>query len=120
MEQHGRVDQWLKLVCLFKHRSEAAEACRGGKVKVNGGRVKPAAAVKPGDVVEVTDGERYRKVVVLGVPERHVSKEVARTEMYRDETPEKPREPAAPKPLRDRGTGRPTKKDRRDIEKWGK
>ena len=114
MERH-RIDIWLKLVCLFKHRTDATEACKGGKVKINGLRVKPSAVVKEGDVVEFYDGgDRYRRVVVQFVPEANVSKVDART-MYDDETPVQARE--APAIERERGTGRPTKKDRRDIEK---
>lgn len=117
MERH-RIDIWLKLVCLFKHRTEATEACKGGKIKLNGQSAKPAAAVKPGDVIEFYQGERLRRVVVQELPEANVSKEVART-MYLDESPAPP-----PKAVfvasgaRDRGTGRPTKKERREIEKW--
>ena len=116
MEQ-PRIDLWLKHVCLFKHRAEATEACRGGLVKVNGERVKPASVVRVGDVVEQTE-PRYRKVVVLAIPEKQASKDDARA-MYRDETP--PPEPRAMRPLaveRDAGAGRPTKRERRDIEKW--
>ena len=46
MDERHRIDVWLKLVCLIKHRSEAAEACRGGHVKINGQRAKPAAVVR--------------------------------------------------------------------------
>jgi ribosome-associated heat shock protein Hsp15 len=113
MDRH-RIDLWLKLVCLFKHRGDATEACRGGKVKVNGLRVKPAASVKVGDVVELYDsGDRYRRLVVQGVPETNVSKDTART-MYADETPALERLPPPPV-ARERGAGRPTKKDRREI-----
>jgi len=52
MSERHRIDVWLKLVCLVKHRNEATEACRGGHVKINGLRVKPAASVREGDVVE--------------------------------------------------------------------
>lgn len=75
--------------------------------------------MKVGDVVEIT-GDRYRKVVILEMPKGNVSKEKART-LYRDETPELPKEATVTTivpPARDRGTGRPTKRDRRDIEKW--
>ena len=78
-----RIDTWLKLVCLFKHRSDATEACKGGHVKINGQRVKPAAPVKAGDLVELFAGLSYRRVVVQAVPVSNVSKEVART-MYVD------------------------------------
>ena len=114
----GRIDLWLKLVCLFKHRSEAADACRGGLVKVNGSRIKPAQKVKPGDVIEIT-GDHYRKVVVLELPAGNVSKQIART-LYRDETPELPKKDVLDIVFgeRERGAGRPTKRERRDIEKW--
>ena len=115
MERH-RIDHWLKLVCLFKQRGDAAEACRGGHVKINGQRVKPAAPVCEGDVIEFLGGDdRYRRVVVAGVPEGNVSKEVART-MYIDETPKQEVE-IARSAMRERGSGRPTKRERRDIER---
>ena len=110
-----RIDLWLKHVCLFKHRSQATDAIRGGVVKVNGQRVKPAAEVKEGDMIEWMAGESLRRVVVQAVPPAQQSKETART-MYRDESPPPPpREPVTV--YRDRGAGRPTKKERRDIEK---
>ena len=110
----ARIDTWLKLVCLFKHRADATEACKGGKVKINGNRVKPAAAVKEDDVVEFYDGgDHYRRVVVKQIPASNVSKEAART-MYLDETPAQQKVEMTV--MRDRGTGRPTKKDRREID----
>lgn len=111
-----RIDLWLKLVCLFKHRSDATEACKGGHVKINGLSVKPAASVKEGDLVELFSGERYRRVVVQALPTGNVSKEVART-MYVDETPVRPKLEIPSGMFRDRGAGRPTKRDRREIEK---
>jgi ribosome-associated heat shock protein Hsp15 len=116
MSERHRIDHWLKLVCLFKHRGDATEACRGGHVKLNGSRVKPSAAVKEGDVIELVMGERYRKLVIAGLPETSISKETART-MYVDETPVVALPPALSTP-RDRGTGRPTKRERREIEKF--
>jgi ribosome-associated heat shock protein Hsp15 len=116
MEQ-PRIDLWLKHVCLFKHRAEATEACRGGLVKVNGQRVKPASIVRLDDVVELTE-PRYRKVVVLALPPKQASKDESRA-MYRDETP--PPEPTAPRGSaieRDDGAGRPTKRERREIDRW--
>jgi ribosome-associated heat shock protein Hsp15 len=113
-ERH-RIDTWLKLVCLFKHRSDATEACKGGHVRINGQSVKPAASVKPGDLVEMFAGPRYRRVIVQALPVINVSKEIART-MYLDETPVLPKI-EAPVIVRERGAGRPTKRDRRDIEK---
>jgi ribosome-associated heat shock protein Hsp15 len=112
-ERH-RIDLWLKLVCLFKHRGDATEACKGGHVKLNGQRVKPAAPIKPGDVVEFYAGSHFRRVIVQDVPAGNISKETART-MYVDDTPVQKVETAVT--YRDRGAGRPTKKERRDIGK---
>ncbi|PYQ47781.1 MAG: RNA-binding protein [Acidobacteria bacterium] len=116
MSDRHRIDAWLKLACLFKHRSEAAAACRGGKVKIDGQRVKPAAAVKPGDVIEFMHGTHYRRVVVQDLPAGPVSKEVART-MYVDETPKQDRD-VLRIAMRERGSGRPTKRDRREVDKF--
>jgi ribosome-associated heat shock protein Hsp15 len=115
MDERHRIDLWLKHVCLFKHRSQATEALRGGLVKVNGQRVKPASVVKEGDVLEWFAGENLRRVVVRVIPPTQQAKEAAR-EMYADESPlPAPRE--AVTVYRDRGAGRPTKKERREIEK---
>ena len=114
-----RIDAWLKMVCLFKHRTDATEACKGGHVKINGQRVKPAAAVKMGDVVEFYLGDRFRKVIVEVVPEKQLSKEDGRT-AYADESPVPEKLDVVATIFRDRGAGRPTKRERREIEKWKK
>jgi ribosome-associated heat shock protein Hsp15 len=116
LERH-RIDNWLKHVLLFKHRTDATDACKGGHVKINGQRVKAATPVREGDVVEFLLGTHFRRVVVVAIPENNVSREVART-MYVDETPRQEIVERAAKVFRDRGAGRPTKKERRDIEKW--
>jgi ribosome-associated heat shock protein Hsp15 len=113
-ERH-RIDHWLKYVCLFKHREEAAEACRGGKVKINGLRVKPAANVREGDLIEFLYNDRFRRVVAVVLPDGQLAKELGRT-AYVDETPERQEVPVAS--FRDRGAGRPTKKERREIERF--
>lgn len=115
MNERHRIDMWLKLVCLMKHRAEAAEECRGGHVKLNGQRVKPSAAVREGDVVEFLRGTQFRRVFVQGLPERQVSKEAART-MYLDQTPKQDIERAIGG-FRERGSGRPTKRQRREIDR---
>jgi ribosome-associated heat shock protein Hsp15 len=116
MERH-RIDHWLKLVCLVKHRSEATEACRGGHVKINAQRVKPAAAVREGDVVEFLLNDRFRRVVVKELPSTQASKEAARA-MYVDESPEPVKQEKAIGVFRERGSGRPTKKERREIDRF--
>jgi ribosome-associated heat shock protein Hsp15 len=115
-QERHRIDMWLKLVCLFKQRGDAAEACRGGHVKINGQRAKPAAVVREGDVIEFYHGDRFRKVVVTAIPERPVRKEEART-MYDDQSPQPQRLEVLMGGSRDRGAGRPTKRERREMEK---
>jgi len=113
--QRTRIDNWLKYVCLFKHRTDATEACRGGHVKVNGQRVKPASPIHEQDLVEIQMGETYRRFVVKMIPATQQSKELART-MYVDETPVVERIDDAIS--RERGRGRPTKRERREVDKF--
>jgi ribosome-associated heat shock protein Hsp15 len=82
-----RVDVWLDVACLFRTRSEAQRACRGGKVNVNGRAARPNREVGAGDVLEITrPGGRRQRVVVRGVADQHVSTADART-LYEDTTP---------------------------------
>jgi ribosome-associated heat shock protein Hsp15 len=116
-DQTGRVDSWIWSVRLTKTRLAAAGACRGGHVRVNGVRVKPAHSVKPGDEVRLRYEGRERVVVVQRVITKRVGAPVA-AECYIDNSPPPPpREEVAAVAVRDRGTGRPTKRERRSIEK---
>jgi ribosome-associated heat shock protein Hsp15 len=116
-DQTGRVDSWIWSVRLARTRSAASGACRAGHVKVNGVRVKPAHAVQAGDEVRVRDEGRERVVVVQRVITKRVGAPVA-AECYIDHSPPPPpREEAVAVAVRDRGTGRPTKRERRSIEK---
>jgi ribosome-associated heat shock protein Hsp15 len=83
----ARVDVWLDVACLFRTRSEAQRACKGGKVHLNGRAVKPHRDLRPGDVLEITRplGRRQR-VVVRALAERHIPKADARR-LYEDTTP---------------------------------
>jgi ribosome-associated heat shock protein Hsp15 len=113
----ARVDSWIWSVRLAKSRSAASTACKGGHVKVNGVRVKPAHLVRPGDEVRVRQGDRDRIVVVAKIITKRVGPPVA-AECYVDNSPPPPpREMAAPVGIRERGAGRPTKRDRRSIER---
>jgi ribosome-associated heat shock protein Hsp15 len=113
----GRVDSWIWSVRLAKSRSAASTACKGGHVRVNGARVKPAHFVRPGDEVRVRQGDRDRIVIVAKVITRRVGAPAA-AECYIDNSPPPPpREAAAPAGFRDRGAGRPTKRDRRSIDR---
>ncbi|MDG4866114.1 RNA-binding S4 domain-containing protein, partial [Streptomyces sp. T-3] len=110
-----RVDAWIWSVRLTKTRSAAATACRGGHVRVNGDRVKPAFAVKAGDEVRLRQDGRDRVVVVKRIIRKRVGAPVA-IECYVDNSPPPPpREAVAPAGIRDRGAGRPTKRDRRTM-----
>ena len=112
-----RVDKWLWAARVFKTRSLASAACEGGKVDINDDSAKPAKRVRAGDLVRVTLPQGRRRVLkVAGVGERRRSAELART-LYEDLTPpEPPRTRQARPPWRAPGAGRPTKRDRRDIE----
>ena len=113
-----RVDKWLWAARFFKTRSLAAAACAGGKVDVNDEAAKPARPVRPGDVVKVTLPRGRRRVAkVLVLDDRRGSGEVARR-LYDDLTPpEPPRMRQAPPPFRPVGAGRPTKRERRAIDR---
>ncbi|OEJ97592.1 RNA-binding S4 domain-containing protein [Streptomyces thermolilacinus] len=112
----ARVDSWIWAVRLTKTRSQAATACRAGHVRVNGERAKPAQAVKPGDEVRVFHAGRERVVEVKRVLTKRVGAPVA-VEAYTDKTPPAPpREHVALAGVRNRGAGRPTKRERRELD----
>ncbi|MFD5029567.1 RNA-binding S4 domain-containing protein [Streptomyces sp. NPDC058220] len=112
-----RVDSWIWSVRLTKTRSQAAAACRAGHVRVNGDRVKPAHTLKSGDEVRLRHAGRDRIVVVSRIVRKRVGPPVA-VECYVDNSPPPPpRELVTPIALRDRGAGRPTKRDRRDLDR---
>jgi ribosome-associated heat shock protein Hsp15 len=82
-----RLDQWLDISCLFKTRSDAQKACKGGKVDVNGQTARPHRELRVGDHIEITRPLRRRQhVVVRGFAERHIARAEAR-ELYTDVTP---------------------------------
>ena len=115
-----RIDKYLWAIRAFKTRNEAAEACKGGKVKVAGVAVKPSRAVQVGDVLQVRKGIVTYTYKVLQPLEQRVGAKLV-PQYAEDLTPEseleKLRAPVESFFLsRDRGAGRPTKKDRRDIE----
>jgi ribosome-associated heat shock protein Hsp15 len=82
-----RLDLWLDISCLFKTRSEAQKACKGGKVDVNGHAAKPHREMRLGDVIEISRPYgRKQRVILRGFAEQHVAKTAAR-ELYEDVTP---------------------------------
>lgn len=114
MPDSVRVDVWLWSVRQCKTRTLATTACKAGHVRVNGETAKPAASVKVGDEVRyrVQGFDRILKVTALIV--KRTSAPLAR-ECYEDLTPERPRV-YLPVMARKRGTGRPTKKERRELD----
>ena len=113
----ARVDKWLWSVRVFKTRSLATEACRAGHVAVNRGVTKPSTAVKVGDVVTVRYDGRDRVLEVARVIENRVGAPIAAECIIDHSPPLPPRELTAPGLMRDPATGRPTKRDRRQIDR---
>ncbi len=113
-----RIDKWLWASRFFKTRSLAADACAGGKVDVNNEAAKPAKAVRAGDLVKITLPRGRRRIVkVVALDERRGPATTARA-LYEDLTPpEPPRTRQAPPPYRAPGAGRPTKRERRQIDR---
>jgi len=119
-----RLDEWLDVSCLFRTRSEAQKACKGGKVDVNGHSAKPHREVRPGDVVELTRplGRRQR-VEVLATTEHHIPKGEAK-HLYRDTTPPPSAEEQAlldliklARPRGPRSAGTPDRRERRRLRR---
>lgn len=115
-----RIDKWLWAVRLYKSRSIAATACSAGKVRIAGHPVKPARSLHRGEIINAVTGDIQRTVRVLELIEKRVGPKLV-SQFLEDLTPaseyEKKREPdLRPFMFRPKGSGRPTKKDRRKIE----
>lgn len=117
-----RIDKWLWAVRLFKTRSLATEACRSGEIRLEGRRLKPSQTIRPGQILTVQKGGLTRTVKVTRLLEQRVgAKQVA--DFLEDLTPEeefqKHRDPhRQPAFFRQRGTGRPTKRERRQLDRF--
>lgn len=109
-----RVDSWLWAIRVYKTRSAATTACRAGHVRVNGDKVKAAQTVRPGDELRVRISGFDRILIVRKTVTKRVGAPVAAL-AYDERTP--PREPMAQLAVRDRGAGRPTKRERREIDR---
>ena len=121
MDTDIRIDKYLWAIRAFKTRSEAAEACKGGKVRVGNDIAKPSREVKVGDVISVRKGAVTLSWRVLRLLGNRVGASLV-ADYAEDITPESERvKLEAPRESiflhRDRGAGRPTKKDRRTLEK---
>ena len=118
-----RIDKWLWAIRIFKTRTLASDACKAGRVKINEKSVKASRMVQVGETVRVQKGEERKVVKALKLIEKRVGAPLA-VKCYEDLSP-KPDLSNRQRPIfynfpvakRERGTGRPTKKDRRDIDK---
>jgi ribosome-associated heat shock protein Hsp15 len=117
-----RIDKWLWAVRLYKSRSLATAACSAGKVRIGGEPLKPSRTVRIGDVITAATGDITRTVRVRALLENRVGAKLV-PDYLEDLTPpseyERPREPNfRPLLLRPKGSGRPTKKDRRKLDQF--
>lgn len=112
-----RVDRWIWAIRLYKTRAEATDGCRGGHVQVNGKAAKPAAPVRVGDRVEARVHAVDRVVEVVQIIDKRVGAAVA-AECFIDHTPPVPEVDRTRVAARERGAGRPTKRERREMDRW--
>ena len=118
----ARIDKWMWAVRIFKTRTIAAEACKKGRISINGALAKAARTVKPGDVIQVRKPPVTYSFKVLQPIEKRVGAKLVAEMMENVTTPEQYELLEMSKISgfvdRARGTGRPTKKDRRSMEEF--
>jgi ribosome-associated heat shock protein Hsp15 len=117
-----RVDRWLWAVRLYKTRALALEACRAGHITCRGQVLKPSRVLRGGEVLTVQQGVVTRTVEVKGIPVGRVGAKLVPT-LAHETTPPEAWEAARTRRLehflaRERGAGRPTKRERRQMERW--
>jgi ribosome-associated heat shock protein Hsp15 len=115
-----RIDKYLWSIRAFKTRTLASDACKNGRVKLGGNNIKPSHEVKVGEIYSVSKGPERKVIKVTGLLESRVDAKTA-VYFYDDVTPVEQTHAFksmfnAPILTRDSGTGRPTKKDRREID----
>ena len=110
-----RVDKWLWAVRVYSTRTASSDACSGGHVRVNGAHAKPATTVRVGDRVTATATGGERTLEVVRIIEKRVGAAIA-AECLIDHSPP-PRDDITPTLVRDRGSGRPTKRERRQLDR---
>jgi ribosome-associated heat shock protein Hsp15 len=122
LKSNVRIDKWLYAVRLYKSRTQATEACEGGKVKINGHSAKPSRHLEENEIIAIKKGDFTVTLKVLKLIEKRVGAPVAQS-CYEDITPhdeniKKPEQSAFYLfETREKGEGRPTKKNMRDINK---
>jgi len=117
-----RIDKYLWCIRYFKTRSIATKACKEGKIRVNGDLIKPSREIYPMDKISIRKNQVNYEILVLDTPENRIGAKLV--DIYRkDVTPEEALQKLdllrySKEHYRKKGTGRPTKKDRRDIDDW--
>ena len=124
MAEKVRIDKWLWSVRIFKSRTMATNACKSGKVKVNESNVKPSSLLEVNQIIEVSKNGYNLKFKSLKLLSKRVGAQIAQA-CYEDLTPQSELDKfkswyigKASAEVRDRGAGRPTKKERRDISEY--
>lgn len=120
-----RIDTYLWAIRIFKTRSLTSDAIKGGKVKLNESNIKPAHIVKIGEIYTISASSNYKKIIeVTGLTDKRGNFETAK-KYYIDHSPPMKKEDKQAKAFftmnikQEKGTGRPTKKNRRDLGKKG-
>lgn len=120
MKTEVRIDKWLWAVRLFKTRTLAAEACKKGKIFIQNIQVKPSRNIKIGDIISIRKNPILYSFKVLDLSENRMNAKLVVNFMLNVTTPDQlellEMNKLAGQTGRDRGTGRPTKKDRREID----
>lgn len=122
-EENLRIDKWLWAVRLYKTRSLASTACKNNQVSIDGVTVKPSHIIKIGDIVKLKRPPIIRSYEVLGLLAQRESAKVV-VDFVKEVTPESELRKLEDIKMvftvyRDKGAGRPTKKERRDLEEFG-
>lgn len=112
-----RADLWLWSARLYPTRSAATAACRGGHVRRGGDPIKAAQRLSVGDELRLRSPGRERIVVITRLLSKRVGAQIARL-AYEDRSPEPIAQMLTAPPRRERGAGRPTKKERREMDRW--
>jgi len=122
LETDIRIDKYLWAVRLYKTRSQAAEACKNGRITINGMSLKPSRTIKTGDIFDMRDNPIVRRFRVKNVLQNRVGAKLVPDYLEDITPPEELEKLFITKNLifvkRDHGTGRPTKKERRDLENF--
>tara|TARA_S200000501_G_C20764746_1_gene717762 strand:+ start:208 stop:585 length:378 start_codon:yes stop_codon:yes gene_type:complete len=117
-----RVDTYIWYLRYYKSRSQATNACRQGHVRINDQVIKPSREVFIGDKIKVRKNQVWRELTVLDFPKSRISAKLVN--LYREDLTSKEAfkntnfQSLSKTPKRDEGSGRPTKKDRRDIDEY--